>query len=59
MMTVSISVNGEVIYARSVVNRLKEKGVYMCDDGSTTKHNPDDGAIPLAIKMLETIKEEV
>ena len=57
MLTVSISINGEPIYTRSVVNRLKEKGVYMCDDGSQIKHDPKDGAVALAIKALKTIKE--
>jgi 4-hydroxy-3-methylbut-2-enyl diphosphate reductase IspH len=57
MLTVSISVNGEVIYARTVVNRLKEKGVYICDDGSEIIHKTEDGAVKLAIKALETIKE--
>ena len=57
MITVSISINGEPIYARTCVNRIKEKGGYECDDGSLIIHNPDDGAVALAIKMLETIKE--
>ncbi len=57
MLTVTISVNGKTIYARSVVNRLKEKGAYICDDGSEIKHDPDEGAVKLAIKALETIVE--
>lgn len=57
MLTVSISVNGEPIYTRTVVNRKKESGVYICDDGSKIKHNMDDGAVALAIKALKTIKE--
>jgi len=27
------------------------------DDGSVIYHNPKDGAVRLAVKMLETIKE--
>lgn len=57
MLTVAILINGHPIMARSVVNRLKEKGVYICDDGSEIKHDPNDGAVLLAIKALQTIKE--
>jgi len=57
MLTVTISINGEPIYTRSVVNRLEEKGVYICDDGSEIRHEPRDGAVELAIKALKTIKE--
>lgn len=42
---------------RSAVNRLKETGHYIGDDGSAIKHNPEDGVVKLAIKMLKTIKE--
>ena len=57
MLTVCIFVNGKPIYTRTVVNRIKEKGVYICEDGSEIVHDPDDGAIKLAIKALETVKE--
>lgn len=57
MLTVSISINGEPIFARTVTNRVKETGYYLCDDGSKIKHNPKDGAVDLAIKALKTIKE--
>lgn len=57
MISVSIAINGEPIYARSAVNRIEETGKYVVDDGSFIEHNPDDGAVALAIKMLETIKE--
>lgn len=58
MITVSVSINGEPIFARTAVNRRKEIGKYVVDDGSFIEHDPEDGAIPLAIKMLETIKED-
>lgn len=58
MIGVYITINGTTIYARSAVNRLREKGVYVCDDGTAIKHDPDDGAVALAIKMLETIEDE-
>jgi len=57
MLTVSISINGEPIYTRTVVNRLKEKGVYVCDDGSEIQHDPKNGAVALAKKALDTINE--
>lgn len=58
MIGVFITINGTTIYARTAVNRLKERGVYVGDDGSEIKHDPKDGAVALAIKMLETIKED-
>lgn len=57
MLTVAILVNGQPIYTRTVVNRIKEKGGYECDDGSLIKFDPEDGAVKLAIKALETIHE--
>lgn len=57
MLTVSVSINGEPIYTRTVVNRLEEEGAYICDDGSKIAHDPRDGAVRLAIKALKTIKE--
>lgn len=58
MIGVYITINGTTIYARTAVNRLREKGVYVCDDGTAIKHDRDDGAVALAIKMLETIEDE-
>lgn len=57
MLTVNILINGQAIYARTVVNRLREKGAYVCDDGSLIKHDPKDGAVALAIKALQTIQD--
>jgi hypothetical protein len=57
MLSVSIFINGRPIYTRSVVNRRREKGVYICDDGTEIKHDPKDGAVKLAIKALKTMKE--
>jgi hypothetical protein len=57
MLTVSILINGEPIYTRTVVNRRKEIGKYICDDGTKIDHDPDDGAVELAIKALKTIHE--
>lgn len=55
MITVAILINGHPIMARSAV-RVAE-GVYRIDDGTLIKHNYDDGAVKLSIKMLKTIKE--
>jgi len=52
---VYITINGRPIFARTAVNRLQERGVYVADDGLEIKHNPDEGAVALAIKLLETI----
>ncbi len=64
MITVMISINGNPIYLRSAVN-ISKKGVksnedntYHVDDGSIIKHKQSDGAVVLAKKMLDTIKEE-
>ena len=58
MIGVYITINGTTIFARTAVNRLKDLGVYVGDDGQEIKHNPNDGAVKLAIKMLETIDED-
>jgi len=60
MISVSIAINGTPIIARSAV-RVKDESngnsIYDVDDGSKLTHNPDDGAVKLAIKMLKTVKE--
>lgn len=55
MITVSVSINGEPIYTRTAVNRLKEHGVYIQDTGERIHHDPNEGPVALAIKMLNTI----
>lgn len=60
MLTVAILINGNPLMARSAVNTTRRRGreaVYRCDDGSEVLHDPDDGAVALAIKLLGTIKE--
>ena len=62
MITVAISINGNVVFARSAVNISEETGAgtvckYKVDDGSIIVHEYDDGAVVLAKKMLDTIKE--
>ena len=62
MLSVAIMINGNPIMARSAVNRnikFDDGNVeYQCDDGTIIHHNPDDGAVKLAIKLLKTIKEQ-
>lgn len=60
MITVSVSINGEPIYTRTAVNvKQRKTGIddYKCDEGTIIQHRYDDGAIVLAKKMLDTIKE--
>lgn len=60
MITVAIFINGNPILTRSAVNKGETKGgmtEYKCDDGSVLYHKRSDGAVPLAIQMLKTIKE--
>ena len=62
MITVTISINGQVLYARSAIrkgpiNKDGRPNNYVCDDGLLIVHKYDDGAVPLAIKMLKGIKE--
>ena len=61
MLTVSIQINGQPIYARTAINSGcggPGKIRYEIDDGNTIFHNPDDGAIKLAHEMLDLIKVE-
>lgn len=67
MLTVAILINGQPIMARSAVNTGKRlvnevegvrETIYDVDDGSQVHHDPDDGAVALAIKLLGTIKEQ-
>jgi len=64
MISVAIMINGHPIMARSAVNKGKgcrmvsNNHEYEVDDGSIIIHDPDDGAVKLAIEMLKTIKEQ-
>jgi len=61
MISVAIMINGNPILARSAVRGISdgEGGYnYKLDDGQVIQHKLDDGVIKLAIKMLETIKEQ-
>ncbi len=61
MLSVSICINGQPIYARTAVNQGEQPSgftKYLLDDGSTVLHKPEDGAVALAIQLLKTIKEQ-
>lgn len=63
MISVAIMINGNPIMARSAVNKgVWQEGAKKCqyelDDGNTIYHDPEDGAVKLAIEMLKTIKEQ-
>lgn len=62
MITVSILINGQPVITRSAVrlekgNRKGKVSHYAVDDGTILEHAYDDGAVPLAKKMLDTVKE--
>lgn len=63
MITVSILINGQPIFTRTAFNQGKPRpeaiyNAYLSDDGKKILHNPDDGAVKLAMKMLKEIKEQ-
>jgi len=64
VITVAILINAQPIHARSAVNVTKVKKItedtvctYELDDGSRLRHRYGDGAVALAKRMLDTIKE--
>lgn len=59
MITITVSINDRVIYCRSAV-RVAEQGpvyIYQVDDGRRLEHCYADGAIPLAMQLLDGIIE--
>lgn len=67
MLTVQILVNGEVVYARSARNtgtktvKSAQDGTsiykYKVDTGDIIEHERNEGILPLAHKILDTIDE--
>lgn len=62
MITVAILINGHPVLTRSAVNITPKRGDdapndYRVDDGSVISHVRSDGAVVLAHKLLDTIKE--
>lgn len=62
MITVAILINGNPIVARNAVNlaRVNDKGetAYKTDSGEIIWHDPADGAVALAHKLLDLIKND-
>ncbi len=63
MITVSIFINGEPIFTRSA-RRQEDKrngdfNTYKTDSGDIVEHHHKDGAVVLAKKLLDTIKEDM
>ena len=59
MITVTISINGVVLTARSAQHTGDEqngKVVYKVDEGTLLLHDPKDGAVALVKQMLDTIQ---
>lgn len=59
MITVAILINGNPLVARMASKGDGLHGAlceYHCDDGSSIWHNPADGAVGLAHKLLDKIK---
>lgn len=60
VITVNILINGKTIFTRSARNMGKAQADlhrYKTDAGVILYHLRDEGAVRLAVKMLETIKE--
>lgn len=58
MITVAININGNCIMAKSCHNISDNDdgtSTYKTDCGKLIKHNPDDGAIKLAHKLLDCL----
>jgi hypothetical protein len=62
MLTVAILINGQPIVAKNAVNQMRKnkKGevAYKTDSGELVWHDPVDGAIALAHKLLDTIRND-
>lgn len=63
MITVAILINGNPIVARNAVNRGQrmvgcEECAYETDSGEVVYHDPADGAVALAHKLLDLIKND-
>ena len=62
MITVAILINGQPIVARNAVNKIErnDKGEtkYLTDSGEVVWHHRKDGAVVLAHKLLDLIKND-
>ena len=61
MISITIFINGKPLLARSA-SRVKGEDWEVCDykvdDGTIVRHQPDEGPVALAKKLLDTIKAE-
>ena len=59
MISVTIFINGKPLVARSArrTNVINGIQVFQTDAGDVVEHKREEGAVKLAIKLLETIKE--
>lgn len=62
MITVAILINGNPIVAKNAVNQMRrnKKGetAYKTDSGKIIWHDSEKGAVVLAHKLLDTIRNE-
>lgn len=62
MLTVAILINGNPIVAKNAVNKMEknERGEtkYLTDSGEIIWHDGNDGAIVLAKKLLDLIRND-
>jgi hypothetical protein len=60
MLTVAILINGNPIVAKNAVNQIETNGrgetKYLTDSGEIIWHKREDGAVSLAHKLLDTIR---
>lgn len=66
MLSVTICINNQPIFTRTAVRKARlhkradkpdDLHNYLVDDGSMIQHHFSDGAVVLAKKLLDTIKE--
>jgi len=62
MITVAILINGQPIVARNAVNKIERNELgetkYLTDSGDIIWHKRTDGAVTLAKKLLDLIKND-
>ncbi len=62
MLTVAILINGNPLVAKNAINQAESNELgetkYINDAGEVIWHNPSDGAVVLAKKLLDTIRNE-
>lgn len=62
MITVAILINGQPIVARNAVNQGETTAdghtKYLTDSGEVIWHRPEDGAVELSKRLLDTIRND-